>query len=83
MLLRALSASCADGDLLSQLCGTLSNLDLQAQNLLHAAAHRMQLSAARDMQRASALAVAFRKLNASYARRTRDLDKHRSLAQRG
>jgi len=78
MLLRALSASGADGDLLSQLCGTLSNLDLHAQNLLHAAAHRTQLSAARDTHRASALAVALRKLNASYARRTCDLDKARA-----
>ena len=78
MLLRALAASGADGDLLSQLCGTLSNLDLHAQNLLHAATHRMQLSAARDTHRASALAVALRKLNASYARRTRDLDKARA-----
>jgi hypothetical protein len=78
MLLRALSASGADGDLLSQLCGTLSNLDSHAQNLLHAAAHRTQLSAARDTHRASALAVALRKLNASYARRTRDLDKARA-----
>ena len=78
MLLRALSASGADGDLLSQLCGTLSSLDLHAQNLLHAAAHRTQLSAARDTHRASALAVALRKLNASYARRTRDLDKARA-----
>jgi len=71
MLLRALSASGADGDL-------LSNLDLRAQNLLHAVAHRMQLSAARDTHHASALAVALRKLNASYARRTRDLDKARA-----
>ena len=78
MLLRALSASGADGDLLSQLSGTLSNLDSHAQNLLHAAAHRTQLAAARDTHRASALAVALRKLNASYARRTRDLDKARA-----
>jgi hypothetical protein len=78
MLLRALSASGADGDLLSQLSGTLSNLDSHAQDLLHAAAHRTQLAAARDTHRASALAVALRKLNASYARRTRDLDKARA-----
>src|SRR5712672_1548671 len=78
MLLRALSASGADSDLLAQLTGTLSNLDLHAQNLLHAAAHRMQLTAARDTHRASALAVALRKLNASYARRTRDLEKARA-----
>ncbi|KAH9957025.1 hypothetical protein BC827DRAFT_728647 [Russula dissimulans] len=78
MLLRALSASGADGDLLVQLTSTLSNLDLHAQNLLHAAAHRTQLTAARDTHRASALAVALRKLNASYARRTRDLDKARA-----
>jgi len=78
MLLRALSASGADGDLLSQLSGTLSNIDLHAQDLLHAAAHRTQLAAARDIHRASALAVALRKLNASYARRTRDLDKARA-----
>ena len=78
MLLRALSASGADNDLLTQLSGTLSNLDLHAQSLLHAASHRAQLAAARDTHRASALAVALRKLNASYARRTRDLDKARA-----
>ena len=78
MLLRALSASGADNDLLTQLSVTLSNIDLHAQNLLHAASHRAQLAAARDAHRASALAVALRKLNASYARRTRDLDKARA-----
>ncbi|KAI9458824.1 hypothetical protein F5148DRAFT_315986 [Russula earlei] len=78
MLLRALSASGADSDLLAQLTGTLSNLDRHVQSLLHAAAHRTQLAAARDTHRASALAVALRKLNASYSRRTRDLDKARS-----
>ena len=78
MLLRALSASGADTDLLNQLSATLSNLDLHAQNLLHAATHRAQLASARDTHRASALAVALRKLNASYARRTRDLDRARA-----
>jgi hypothetical protein len=78
MLLRALSASGADSNLLTQLSVTLSNLDFHAQNLLHAASHRAQLAAARDTHRASALAVALRKLNASYARRTRDLDKART-----
>lgn len=78
MLLRALSVSGADSDLLTQLSGTLSNLDSHTQNLLHAAAHRTQLVAARDTHRASALAVALRKLNASYARRTRELDKARA-----
>ena len=78
MLLRALSASGADNDLLTQLSVTLSNLDFHAQSLLHAASHRAQLAAARDTHRASALAVALRKLNASYARRTRDLDKARA-----
>jgi hypothetical protein len=78
MLLRALSASGADSDLLTQLSVTSSNLDLHAQNLLHAATHRAQLASARDTHRASALAVALRKLNASYARRTRDLDRARA-----
>jgi hypothetical protein len=78
MLLRALSASGADSNLLTQLSATLSSLDFHAQDLLHAAAHRAQLAAARDTHRASALAVALRKLNASYARRTRDLDKART-----
>jgi hypothetical protein len=78
MLLRALAASGADIDLLSQLSGTLGTLDSHAQDLLHAAAHRTQIAAARDTHRASALAVALRKLNASYARRTRDLDKARA-----
>lgn len=78
MLLRALSASGADNDLLTQLSVTLSNLDLHAQSLLHAATHRAQLASARDTHRASALAVALRKLNASYARRTRDLDRARA-----
>jgi len=36
------------------------------------------MASARDTHRASALAVALRKLNASYARRTRDLDKARA-----
>jgi hypothetical protein len=78
MLLRALSASGADNDLLTQLSVILSNLDLHAQSLLHAATHRAQLASARDTHRASALAVALRKLNASYARRTRDLDRARA-----
>jgi hypothetical protein len=78
MLLRALAASGADIDLLSQLSGTLGTLDSHAQDLLHAAAHRTQIAAARDTHRSSALAVALRKLNASYARRTRDLDKARA-----
>lgn len=78
MLLHALSASGADSDLLTQLSVTLSNLDLHAQSLLHAVTHRAQLTAAQDTHRASALAVALRKLNASYARRTRDLDKARA-----
>ena len=78
MLLRALAASGADIDLLSQLSGTLGTLDSHAQELLHAAAHRTQIAAARDTHRSSALAVALRKLNASYARRTRDLDKARA-----
>jgi len=78
MLLRALSASGADSDLLTQLSVTLSNLDLHAQSLLHATTHRAQLASARDTHRASALAVALRKLNASYARRTRDLDRARA-----
>ena len=78
MLLRALSASGADYNLLTQLSVTLSNLDLHAQSLLHAATHRSQMASARDTHRASALAVALRKLNASYARRTRDLDKARA-----
>jgi hypothetical protein len=78
MLLRALAASGADIDLLFQLSGTLGTLDSHAQDLLQAAAHRNQISAAQDTHRASALAVALRKLNASYARRTRDLDKARA-----
>ena len=57
---------------------TLSNLDLNTQSLLHATTHRAQLASARDTHRASALAVALRKFNASYARRTRDLDKARA-----
>ena len=78
MLLRALAASGADNDLLTQLSSTLGTLDSHAQDLLHAAAHRTQIAAACDTHRASALAVALRKLNASYARRTRDLDKARA-----
>jgi hypothetical protein len=78
MLLRALAASGADNDLLSQLWQHPIYLDSHAQDLLHAAVHRTQLTTARDTHRASALAVALRKLNASYARRTRDLDKARA-----
>ncbi|KAF8264501.1 hypothetical protein EI94DRAFT_464517 [Lactarius quietus] len=78
MLLRALAASGADIDLLTQLSGTLGTLDSHAQDLIHAATHRTQIAAARDTHRSSALAVALRKLNASYARRTRDLDKART-----
>ncbi|KAI0295630.1 hypothetical protein B0F90DRAFT_1142222 [Multifurca ochricompacta] len=78
MLLRALAASGADGELLTQLSNTLCNIDTHAKDLLHASIHRNQLAAARDTHRASALAVALRKLNASYARRTRDLDKARA-----
>jgi hypothetical protein len=78
MLLRALAASGADNDLLSQLGSTLINLDSHTQDLLHAAVHRTQLTTARDTHLASALAVTLRKLNASYARRTRDLDKARA-----
>ena len=78
MLLRALAASGADSDLLAQLSSTLGTLDSHAKDLLHASAHRAQIAAASDTHRSSALAVALRKLNASYARRTRDLDKARA-----
>ncbi|KAI0245360.1 hypothetical protein BJV78DRAFT_1288069 [Lactifluus subvellereus] len=79
MLLRALAASGADSDLLAQLSGTLFNLDLHAQDLLHVGVQRTQPTTARDTHRASALAVVLRKLNASYACRTGDLDKARAL----
>lgn len=85
MLLRALSASDADGEILSQLCGMLSNLDLHAQNLLHVVTHRMQISAASNTHHASAHTVALR-INTSYTCRACDLDKARTnitLVQRG
>ncbi|KAI0028241.1 hypothetical protein K488DRAFT_73916, partial [Vararia minispora EC-137] len=63
--------------LLAQLNGSLARLDGAAEGLLRAGAHRAQLAAARDTHRASALAVALRKLNASYARRTRELERER------
>jgi hypothetical protein len=48
---------------------TLSNIDLHAQNLLHAASHHVQPMAAGHPSRdSSALAVSLRKLNASHAR---------------
>jgi hypothetical protein len=78
MLLWAIAASGADIDLLSQLSSTLGTLESHAQVLLHAAAHHTQIAAAHDTHHLSALAVALRKLNASYARRTRDLDKARA-----
>jgi hypothetical protein len=83
--LRALATSSADSDLLGQLSSTLSNLDSHAQDLLHSVVHRTQHTPARDTHRASALPLALRKLNASYARRIRDLDKARSqiVALRG
>ncbi|KAI0057624.1 hypothetical protein BV25DRAFT_1357796 [Artomyces pyxidatus] len=82
MLIRGLSSAAGqDGEavhaLLGQLVATMGALDGHMQTLLHAAAHRAQLVHARDTHRASALAVALRKLNASYARRTRELERAR------
>ncbi|KAH9967786.1 hypothetical protein BGW80DRAFT_1462115 [Lactifluus volemus] len=47
------------------------------RDLLHSVVHRTQHTPARDTHRASALPLALRNLNASYARRIRDLDKAR------
>ncbi|KAI0047399.1 hypothetical protein FA95DRAFT_1595737 [Auriscalpium vulgare] len=86
MLVRGLSSAAgqeASGStdaihaLLSQLVSTLAALDGNMQTLLHSAEHRAQLTHARDIHRASALAVALRKLNASYARRTKELERAR------
>jgi hypothetical protein len=61
---------------------TLSNIDLHAQNLLHAASHHVQLMAAGHPSRdSSALAVSLRKLNMSHARSETLVRGHLPLGQ--
>jgi len=76
-VLCALFASGADNNLLIQLSVPLSNLNLHAKGLPHAAIHHTQLASAHT-HCASALAVALSKLYAGYARRTRDLYEDRA-----
>jgi hypothetical protein len=76
-VLCALFASDADNNLLTQFSVSLSNLNLHAKGLPHAATHHTQLASA-HIHCASALAVALCKPYAGYARRTRDLYKARA-----
>lgn len=62
--------------LLGQLHGAMGRMDAHAGSLLAAAHARAGCERAVGTHKSSALAVALRKLNASYARRTRDLGRY-------
>ncbi|KDQ61897.1 hypothetical protein JAAARDRAFT_66909 [Jaapia argillacea MUCL 33604] len=63
--------------LTSQLASTISSLDLSFQSLLHATSQLHQFTTLDLTVYASALAVALRKLNGSYAKRTSQLQEAR------
>ena len=69
------SCLCTDQDAASstavQLAQAATALDMQTEALIHAGTRSAQLVRLRDAYRASALAVALRKLNGSYERRGR------------
>ena len=66
------------GLLIQQLAEVTANMDRFTETLLQASEHRSQLAQVQEKHVSSALAVALRKLNASYAKRTTDLKTARS-----
>ena len=64
--------------LLAQLHGAMGRMDAHAGSLLAAAHARAGCERAVGTHKSSALAVALRKLNASYARRTKELGRYAS-----
>lgn len=61
------------GMLIQQLAEVTASMDRFTETLLKASEHRSQLAQVQEKHLSSALAVALRKLNASYAKRTTDL----------
>ncbi|KAF9646487.1 hypothetical protein BDM02DRAFT_3003814 [Thelephora ganbajun] len=61
------------GTLIQQLAEVTASMDRFTETLLKASDHRSQLAQVQEKHLSSALAVALRKLNASYAKRTNDL----------
>lgn len=66
------------GMLIQQLAEVTASMDRFTETLLTASEHRSQLSQVREKHLSSSLAVALRKLNASYAKRTADLKNARA-----
>lgn len=66
------------GVLIQQVAEVTANMDRFTEALLQASEHRSQLAQVQEKHLSSALAVALRKLNASYAKRTADLKNARS-----
>ena len=61
------------GMLIQQLAEVVASMDRFTETLLNASEHRSQLGQVQEKHLSSALAMALRKLNASYAKRTNDL----------
>jgi len=66
------------GTLIQQLAEVTSSMDRFMETLLTASEHRSQLAQVQEKHLSSALAMALRKLNASYAKRTGDLKSARA-----
>ena len=82
--LAALSQSQSDGDgealynLTTQLAELTASCDRLMETLIHVADQKAQIQHLQDLHVASALAMALRKLNASYAKRTAELQETRA-----
>ena len=68
------------GTLIQQLAEVTSSMDRSTETLLTTSEHRSQLAQVQEKHLSSALAVALRKLNASYAKRTNDLKQAKARA---
>ena len=66
------------GALIQQLAEVTAGMDRFTETLLIASEHRSQLAQVQEKHLSSALAMALRKLNASYAKRTNDLKNARA-----
>ena len=66
------------GMLIQQLAEITASMDRFTETLLQSSEHRSQLAQVQEKHLSSALAVALRKLNASYAKRTADLKNTKS-----
>lgn len=66
------------GMLIQQLAEVTASMDRFTETLLNTSDHRSQLAQVQEKHISSALAVALRKLNASYAKRTADLKNARA-----